>query len=502
MRKRRYTRRAGTVVLLAGCLCAEQAVSGEVMRTVTPAEIADPLPNPYMGWGLWAGRHSFGNTEKDFTVEQNTSGFGDDAPLFNWILIDWDWSSLEPREGTFYWQDFDAIVSYWAARGKQFAVRLWVTDDAGWDGRPGADVLPGWLWEKGLKSREYVGHGKIKRREPDYADPTFENVYLPALRKLLKSFAERYDKPDSPVILLQVMGYGHWADWATWFSRYSFPSVRAKHEVLGKIMQAYIDTFRHVRLFEFAGPDWDVRDYPTLEEFMYSKALDVAVANRFAFIWTGFIDGLRSPYDRLLMERYWRTHPIIAEGNWNYDDMMDHKTHGTLDENLDVALNWHANFTHFYMLCDTYRRAVREQPAVIERGLRSGGLGYRLAPVSLSCREELPAGRILVLWQKWVNRNVGRLYVRHPLKLYLTDEKGNEKYSAVYGAFDQTSWVKGDAYETVSTFQLKKDLEPGPYDLRIALVDQNGKPSIRLAIEGEDDQKRYKVGTIRILPAD
>ena len=103
----------------------------------------------------------------------------------------------------------------------------------------------------------------------------------------------------------------------------------------------------------------------------------------FALIWTGFIDGLRG-WDRDLMEKNWREDPIIAEGNWSYDDMKDQRTHGTVAENLDVALEWHSNFEHFYIGSDAYPRAMREDRASWERGLKSGGLGYRLVPTSLS----------------------------------------------------------------------------------------------------------------------
>jgi hypothetical protein len=233
---------------------------------------------------------------------------------------------------------------------------------------------------------------------------------------------------------------------------------------------------------------------------MYSKALDVAAANGFAFIWTGFIDGLHGNFDRVMMERHWRNHPIIAEGNWNYDDMMDHKNHGTLAENLDMAIDWHANFIHFYMLSDTYRRAIKEQPGEIERGLKAGGLGYRLMPTELSWRESLPAGHIFALKQTWVNRNAGRLYKRHALKVYFTDEQGNEKYSVTDPSVDQSQWVRGETYSVMNTFRTRKNIAPGLYDVRIALVDSIGKPRIRLAIEGEDAAMRYRVGSIRILP--
>jgi len=470
-----------------------------LVKTVQPLELTEPLANPYMGWGMWAGPHGFGNNEKDYSLEQNTTGFGNDAPLIDWILVDWHWAGLEPKEGQYDWKDFDALVNYWTPKNKQFVVRLWVTDDPGWNGRPGPPVLPDWIWAKGVRSREYTGNAGIKQRELDYADASYERIYLPALKRFLTAFAERYDKPGSPVILLQVMGYGHWADWATWYSHYSFPSPQAKHELLAKIMNTYIDTFKNIRLFEFAGADWDGKEMKSFEEHLYTKALDVAISNGFGLIWTGFIDGLRG-WDRMLMQKYWQHNPIIAEANWNYDDMMDQRTHGTLDENLDMMLHWHSNFGHFYFVVDTYKRAIREQRNVLERGLQTGGLGYRLTPTSLSWPDELPAGHLLLLKQTWVNRNVGRLYQQHYLKLYLTDVQGQEKFGEVDTSFDESSWVQGETYPVISVFHLPKDLAPGIYDIRLALVDGTGKPQISLAIQGKDSEKRYKVGEIRMLP--
>ena len=471
--------------------------SPRAQSTVVPTETDAPLPNRYMGWGIWAGRRQFGYSEKSFTVQENTTGFGDAAPLFNWVLVDWDWASLEPEEGNFNWQDFDTVLNYWANRGKQAVVRFWVTDDAGWNGHPGAVVLPEWIWKKGVKYREYVGNASVKQRELLYADPSYESIYLPELKKFLAAFAAKYDKPGTPVILLQVMGYGHWADWATWYSHYQFPSRQFKHDLLAKIMGVYIDTFSNIQLFEFSGPDWDSDHDKTVQDRLYSKALDVALDHSFALIWTGFIDGLRG-WDRTLMETYWRDHPVIAEGNWSYDDLKDQRTHGTVAENLDVALEWHSNFEHFYVGSDAYPRAMREDRDAWERGLKSGGLGYRLVPTSLSWPESIPAGNLLVVRQTWVNRNVGRLYVRHPLKLYLTDSQGKEKFSEADDSLDETTWVQGESHSLLSVFHLPKDVPVGSYDVRMALVDKNGKPDIRLPISGEDSEGRYRVGEIRV----
>ena len=488
--------------IATACFAQADDTLGQVV-TVHPEEVSGPIANPYMGIGLWVGPRYYGmNPQKNYTVEDLTTGFGDDAPLFNWVMVDWDWASLEPREGQFEWHDFDAVTQYWSKRGKKLVVRLWVTDDAGWNGNPGLPVLPQWLWDKGLKSHEYVGNGGKKILEPAYTDPSFNAVYLPALQKLLKSFAERYDKPNTSVIFLQATGYGQWVDWATWYSKVQFPTMKAKHEVLASVMQTYIGTFQYIPLFEMADTDWDGERYLTLDQLLYAKALDVAEANNFGFIWTGFIDGLGVKYDRITMERFWHQHPIFAEGNWSYDEMKDQLSHGTMDENIEGAADWHSNFFHLYFGPDVYKRAIREDRPALERGLGPGGLGYRLVPTSLSWPARLPAGHLLALRQTWINRNAGRLYVAHPLKLYLTSHDGKDVFSEVNQAVNESTWVKGETYPLISVFHLLQTIPPGTYDVRIALVDSSGAPAIRLGIVGEDAAHRYKVGEIQILPSD
>jgi hypothetical protein len=480
---------------LVGILSAGAFDSSQRIITVIPTEIEAPLANPYMGWGLWAGLRYFDG--RSFTLEYNTTGFGDDAPLFRWVLIDWMWSDLEPQEGQYYWKDLDTIINYWAERGKQFYLRVWVTDDPGWNGAPGNEVCPAWLWADGAKYHEYIGEGNSKKREPDYADASYEKVYLPRLRRLLMALARRYDRPESPVIMWGVMGYGQWGEWHTNWSHYPWPSVAVKHRVLAEVVEAYADAFRVKLPCICYSLDMDPNMITSLEDVMYRQALDVAVSRGFALAKHSFMDGL-DLWHRAIMEKYWRQSPMFAEDSWSYTELKDQRTHGTLDENIDAMLDWHSNFGHFYMDAESYRRAMREDRSSFERGLRSGGLGYRLVLRRASWKEELPAGSLFVLKQYWVNRNGGRLYVRHPLKVYLTDVQGNDKFSEVDRGYDETHWVEGETYTVNSVFHLPKDLASGTYDIRIARVDARGKPGIKLGMQGEDAKGRYRLGTIRI----
>jgi hypothetical protein len=489
-------------ILLAILLALPAAAQPQGLRSVSPKEHNEPVVNPYMGWGLWAGPRYFNG--QPFTIEYNTTGFGDDAPLFSYVLVDWMWADLEPEDGAFYWKDLDTVVDYWATRGKQIYLRVWVTDDPGWDGAPGNEVCPEWLWKAGAPYREYLAQGKFKKREPDYLHPAYETAYLPRLRRLLTALAERYDKRDSPIVLWGAMGYGQFGEWHTLGSKYPWPSREAKHKVLAGIVNMYADVFHHRPSCVSYIHDTDVAQNKSLEDHMYSQALDVAVANGFALAFHGFIDGTSTfiRFEKKVMETYWRQRPILSESNWSYTDVKNHRTHGTLDEYLEVYPAWHTNFAHYYMDADSYRRAMREDRAHFERGLQSGGIGYRLALTSASWPPALEAGHLFVIRQTWVNRNAGRLYVKHPLAVYLTDARGNVKLNRRDDGFDPTGWVKGETYPVISVIPLPKNLAPGEYDVRIALVDHAGKPRIRLAIEGEDSEMRYVLGKVVVLPAE
>lgn len=484
-------------VLCSGaCLAAGAADSNPAIHAVLPAEIDGPVNNPYMGWGLWAGLRYYDG--KVFTLDYNTTGFGDDAPLFSWVLVDWMWADLEPEEGKYYWNDLDAILHYWGSRGKQVDLRVWVTDDPGWNDDPGSEACPEWLWKTGVRYREYTGEGKSRKREPDYVDPSYEKIYLPKLRRFLTALAQRYDKPDSPIVMWGVMGYGQWGEWHTLWSKYPWPSREAKHNVLASIVNMYAEIFKNKLPCISYCHDTDLSQVTDLDDYMYRQALDVAIPKGWALARHAFIDALRF-WDRKVMQTYWQAQPMLAESNWSYTDLKNHRRHGSLDEYLDVFREWHSTYAHYYMDSGSYKRAMKEDRRHFEQGLESGGIGYRFVLTRVSWSEQVPAGHLFVVRHQWVNRNAGLLYQQHPLKIYLTDSEGNEKYSQVDRAFDQAGWEAGQVYRVVSVFRLPKTLQPGLYDVRVAMVDASGTPRIRLAIEGADSQGRYRLGTIRVV---
>ncbi len=479
-----------------------------------PTEIHDVLQNPWMGWGLWAGPVYFDGTPR--SLADNTTAFGDDAPLFQWVLLDWMWADLEPKEGEFHWKPLDAVIQYWAQRGKQINLRIWVTDDPGWNGAPGAaKTCPDWVYDSGLCFHAYVGEGGVAKRESDYADPSFKTVFMPRLKKMLAAVADRYDRPGHPFNFFGNMGYGQWGEWHTMWSNYAWPSKQVKHDVLAGLVNLYADTFKHMDLaISYCFDSYNYGEgTPTgrkdrqafmenlmrdqVDDFLYRQGLDVALQRGYLLGRHGFIDGLYFT-DRQIMEWEWLRRALYAEANWSYNDVKDHGTHGTIDENVDIMLEWHSTYGHFYTDAASYRRTIRDDAAVFERGLKAGGLGYRFVLEEVSFPERINPGQLLLLRQRWANRNVARLHKRHVLKMYLIGADGKVAYEEKDRAFDPTSWINGQPVSLTSVFHLPKELPAGLYDLTIAMTDLDGTPRIALAIDGDDGQHRYKLGKIEV----
>ena len=339
--------------------------------TVHPKEIDDPLVNPSCGWGIWAGPRFFDS--RKFSIEYNTVGFGDKADLFSWVLVDWMWADLEPEEGKFQWDDLDTIVQFWGSRGKQIVVRLWVTSDPGWAGA-GNKACPDWLWKAGVKHQEYRARAK-----PSSAAGLLRPLLRPHLfaqaRSFLTAYRDRYHKPGSPILMDHIMGYGDWGEWHVMWSHYKFPSREAKRAVLIKVINTYTDIFtpnqlgkRPLRELAMAHVyDDDCGGDTPLKEAMWRQALDVGVGYGVALTRNGYVDGL-SGWPQDLMAKYWKTNPLIAEGNWSYDQVKDDKTHGTMKVHVDRFIQIHNMYAHIYMHANNYKRALAEDRKELERG--------------------------------------------------------------------------------------------------------------------------------------
>jgi len=382
-----------------------------------------------------------------------------------------------------------------------------VTTDPGWAGAAGNTACPDWLWSAGVKFHEYRGEGGVMQRCPAYADPSWEAVYLPKLKRFLTAYRDRYRGPCSPIIMDQVMGFGDWGEWHTMWSHYPWPSREKKREILAEAIRTYLEVFAGSRDPSQPVPqlciaqvyDDDCGGVTPLEEAVRRQALDVALAHGLSFSRHGFIDGMGGWLDDLIA-RHWKDHPMIAEANWSYEQVKKEGTHGTMPEFVDAFIRYHSAYAHMYLHSASYRQAVAEDCGELERALKPGGIGYRFVLTSAAWESRRKPGQTLTLRQQWVNRNCS--WCAHPyrLKLYLLDAGGNAVWSDVDKQFDPRAWLSGTTYSVETSCHLPDDLKPGRYELRLAMVDEAGSPRVRLAVSGVDALLRYSLGLLTIEP--
>lgn len=63
-------------------------------------------------------------------------------------------------------------------------------------------------------------------------------------------------------------------------------------------------------------------------------------------------------------------------------------------------------------------------------------------------------------------------------------------------------WLPGGKNEVEDVELVPEQVPEGTYSLDVAILDQQGSPSIELAIDGKRDDRWYEVSTVRVLDDD
>jgi len=383
-----------------------------------------------------------------------------------------NWADLEPEEGRFQWRLIDEAAAAWKARGARVAFRIMTTNAHS----AGPYSSPKWLFDAGCRSFEYEegggdptkGGARLKRFEPDYADP----LYLKKHGAFLRALGERYDgHPD--VEFLDIGSYGIWGEWHT---PHPVPL-----EVRRQIVDFYLGAFRRTPLVSMS-------DDAEILAYALSKG-------------TGFRrDGVGSPWHEqnwIGSKKYagvkdfataWERAPVVFEWYGDYDYL---KSRGwPFDRAVRFMLD-----NHVTLINDNVGKVPDAERPLLEGLARRSGYRFVLREVSFPARATR-GGRIEVRL-KWSNVGVGRLYRPHLLALILLDGAGKEAHRAK-GAADPGRWLPGD-HAVAERLEIPRALPAGTYTLGLALVDAaTGRPAIRLACDAPEAGRIHALGSLRV----
>ena len=178
----------------------------------------------------------------------------------------------------------------------------------------------------------------------------------------------------------------------------------------------------------------------------------------------------------------WRTAPVALETCWVPEQW--HQWKFPLQPILDQALRWHASTINIKS-----SRIPAEWKPAFDAFQKQIGYRFVLKRLEYSSRVTRAALAPFSMW--WFNAGVAPVYRNYTLALAIGD-------SVVPLDADVRQWLPGDAV-VEGTFPVPRDLAPGRYPLRVALLDSITRlPAIRLAITGRQDDGWYQLGEIAI----
>ncbi len=427
-------------------------------------EIFEPLINPYSGLVVYGIESCYGYRELPDYIHPESI-----------VYLRPAWGQLEPEEGRLELEHFESIRDRHLTGGAvQWAMRLVTLLTP----QIVPDSIPAWVREAGAKGTSF-GKGVW---EPQYGDPVYQEKFGSFIRRI----AERYDG-DPRLAFVDISGLGMYSEWGD-----SHTEQQGWHdpEKRNKDVRGLIDVFAKAFKRTPLAISTHIIDPGGRDRYEVNYALKLGAWFR--------RDGVGSPFfhegHKTMVQQYWEDRPIVSELWAIYQNYGKNQYGWSYADALDQVLDQHAMCAEMSRDLDVTAESL-EHPdfAALARKV-----GYRLVAALIQYPSVLRRGDRLILDMKWKNQGVAKLYIKFPLKVYLFDSGGKEAWSGIDSSFDPTDWKRGHVYEAFSALRLSGGLADGTYELRIALVDTEGRPAIQLGMEGDDGERRYAIGTVEI----
>jgi hypothetical protein len=465
--------------MFSWALCSSVAIAAAELRvTVQPADSGAELSNPGMGWVL----HYYDNNPENYGSKLAPSDTLDAWPGLTVIYLRIPWSYIEPEEGHFNWSVLDTPAQRWIAKGKQIAFRITCSESwMRW-------ATPEWVQKAGAKGYDFLPGKGIQPSgpfwEPDFDDP----VFLAKLDHFLATMAARYDG-NPEVAFVDVGSLGVWGEGHT--------GASTRRPILPATVKRHMDLYqRHFRKTLLVAND----DMGGSRATGPSGVMDYAVAQ-----------GLTLRDDSILVQPaphayfhagwaqlFWPHTPVILES----EHYGGSKARGCWQDGrlyLQAIEDYHASYASIHWWPQEFLAENRELVRNINRRM-----GYRLQLAKASWPQIVHYGQPLAFASTWRNTGVAPCLPGGYPAITLKNSQGGIVGLLVDEAFDVRALPvaepgKAEIRAQAKTFLLPPQLHAGRYDVFLSIGTRTGTPRIALPLDGDDGQRRYRLGTIRVL---
>ncbi|HOK10464.1 MAG TPA: beta-galactosidase [Candidatus Hydrogenedens sp.] len=463
--------------------CFSSDVEFEVVH---PEDTGEALINPGMGWVL----HFYDNVPENYGSKLEPSDTVDDFPGLTVIYLRIAWSFLEPEEGKFNWSVLDTPAQRWIAKEKQIALRITCSET------PIQWATPKWVYDVGAKGYFFTPLQGTKEDgthwEPDYSDP----IFLEKLDHFLQELAKRYDG-NPEVAFIDIGSLGVWGEGHTWHSSQQKISV----ETVKKHIDLHVKHFKNTLI---ALNDDSITNGQKITELSPEQKEIIAYAKE---------KGLTLRDDSILVQggeyaymsagiaqEFWKDKAVILESE-HYGNSKTNGHWGDGTKYLQAVEEYHASYASIHWWP---REFLQERKDLIDKmNLR---LGYRILPTEIKWQKQVKISnnRWDVEYQ-FANKGVAPCYKGGFPIFTWKDDKGGIVATFVDDTFNVNTLPVSlpNEVQTIkrkATFLLPYLLKEGNYSVYVSIGTRTGTPVIQLPISNKDNEKRYLVGQVEVIP--
>ena len=477
---------------LVSAVAATTALVLGAQNVVELKDNGSALINPGMGWVM----HYYDNGAR----YGSTIATGDDLSWFPGCSVAYfrlPWAHLEPEEGKFNWNAVDTPAQQWISRGGQIAFRITCSETMKeatpeWVAKAGAKTIR-WQWDEKNKKWGRNPEGKFWECVPD--DP----VYLEKLGNFLKAFAARYDGRKE-VAFVDIGSVGIWGEGHT--GRTIQLSSEETQRIVIKHTDLHLKYFKKTRLI--------VNDDFTADKVSQtSPAIEYALSKGLGWRDDSIMVQPKFWFHEEQAGLFWPQAPTIIESA-HYQYAKDKKLWSgkTL---LDAIESHHASYCSIHGNPKEIFEENREGVSAINKRL-----GYRFQarrivyPKKVVSNKDPKEARPFEVIFSFANAGVAPSYSSAYPCLTLKTAAGGIAAVLSASEFDISKLPVAESGKAVEKTRSVKFtlgrwqrpiLPPGIYEVFLSVGRVDGTPVYELPYDGDDGQRRYRIGRIEVVEA-
>ena len=449
-----------------------QAMAQRNVVVVRPKEIEDVLVNPGMGITTF---QRFNGQEPNPPLKWSEVGpitklpkaaTTPDFPETSVAYCRWYWNVLEPEPGKFNWGIVDLAIEEARAHGQKLAIRLMPYSNE--------DPLPEWYRKSGAKRANKDSDKDGKIWQPDFSDPLFLKYWS----ELVAEAGLRYD--GNPYLdTVDISSVGYWGEgWSPYMPAFSYQKA---------LIDIWLAAFKRTPLLmNFDEPQ--ALAYGTQQGAGWRLDCwgDMRVSSTDPTFPAEMLEIYPQQIVRTGIQNVWQRSPVSLETCYTVPGWKERGY--DVDYIIAQGLRWHVSTVN-----------IKSAPIPIEWKTKFDDfqrkIGYRFILRRLEYSKTVKPGTMMPVHMWWLNSGVAPVYNQYDLAMELHSSRSS---AIIRIPVDVRKWLPGDSVFD-DTVYVPQDLGEGTYDVRIAMLDpRTGKPAIRFAIEGRQDDGWYAMGSLTV----